>query len=84
MIILGDPGADSGGEGKSKRAGKYGTKKSTNRREEPLGTMSYQISSKRSRSFWLLIGARKTSSRKIIRDPSGLFKPERKLGLSVV
>ena len=24
--ILGDPGADSGGEGKSKRAGKYGTK----------------------------------------------------------
>ena len=26
--ILGDPGADSGGEGKSKRAGKYGTKKS--------------------------------------------------------
>ena len=25
--ILGDPGADSGGEGKSKREGKYGTKK---------------------------------------------------------
>ena len=25
--ILGDPGADSGGEGKSKRAGKYGSKK---------------------------------------------------------
>ena len=24
--ILGDPGADSAGEGKSKRAGKYGTK----------------------------------------------------------
>ena len=24
--ILGDPGADSGGEGKSKQAGKYGTK----------------------------------------------------------
>ena len=24
--ILGDPGADSGGEGKSKRAEKYGTK----------------------------------------------------------
>ena len=36
-VILGDPGADSGGEGKSKRAGKYGTKKSKERREEPLG-----------------------------------------------
>ena len=44
--ILGDPGADSGGEGKSKRAGKYGTKKSKERLEEPLGTMSYQTSSK--------------------------------------
>ena len=43
--ILGDPGADSGGEGKFKRAGKYGTKKSKERREEPLGTMSYQTSS---------------------------------------
>ena len=31
--ILGDPGADSGGEGKSKRAEKYGTKKSKERRE---------------------------------------------------
>ena len=37
--ILGDPGADSGGEGKSKRAEKYGTKKSKERREEPLGTI---------------------------------------------
>ena len=26
ILILGDPGADSGGEGKSKPAGKYGTK----------------------------------------------------------
>ena len=26
MTILGNPGADSGGEGKSKRAEKYGTK----------------------------------------------------------
>ena len=60
-FILGDPGADSGGEGKSKRAGKYGTKKSKERREEPLGTMSYQTSSKRSPLFWLLIGARKTN-----------------------
>ena len=38
---------------KSKRAGKYGTKKSKERREEPLGTMSYQTSSKRSQpNFW--------------------------------
>ena len=59
-IILGDPGVDSGGEGKSKRAEKYGTKESKERREEPLGTMSYQTSSKRSPPFWLLIGARKT------------------------
>jgi len=44
--ILGDPGADSGDEGKSKRAEKYGTKKSKERWEEPLGTMSYQTSSK--------------------------------------
>ena len=50
-LILGDPGADSGGEGKSKRAGKYGTKKSKERREEPLGTMSYQTSSKQSLPF---------------------------------
>ena len=38
----------------------YGTKKSKEQREEPLGTMSYQTSSKRSPPFWLLIGARKT------------------------
>ena len=36
--ILGDPGADSGGEGKSKRAEKYGTKKSKEWREEPFFT----------------------------------------------
>ena len=59
LCILGDPGADSGGEGKSKRAENYGTKKSKERREESLGTMSYQTSSKLSRSFWVLIGARK-------------------------
>ena len=57
--ILGDPGADSGGEGKSKRLEKYGTKKSKERREKPLATMSYQTSSKRSPPLWLLIGARK-------------------------
>ena len=58
--ILGDPGADSGGKGKSKWAEKYDTKKRKERREEPLGTMSYQTSSKRSTPFCLLIGARKT------------------------
>ena len=58
--ILGDPGANSGGEGKSKRAEKYGTMKSKERREEPLGTLSYQTSSRQSPPFWLLIGVRKT------------------------
>ena len=57
--ILGDPGADSGDDGKSKRAEKCGTKKSKERREEPLGTMSYQTSSKRPPPLWLLICARK-------------------------
>ena len=55
-VILGDPGADSGNEEKPKRAEKYESKE---RREKPLGTMSYQTSSKRSPPFWLLIGARK-------------------------
>ena len=32
--ILGDPGAEKEGEGKSKRAEKYGTKESKERREE--------------------------------------------------
>ena len=45
-LILGDPGADSGREGKSKRAKKYDTKNSKERREKPQGTMSYQTSSK--------------------------------------
>ena len=57
--ILGDPGAESRDEGKSKRAEKYCTKNSKERREEPLGTMFYQTSSKRSPPFYLLIGARK-------------------------
>ena len=35
--ILRDPGADSRGEGKSKRAGKYGTKKSKNRGKRAPG-----------------------------------------------
>ena len=41
--ILGDPGADSGDEGKSKRAGKCGTKKSKERREEPFFTFLRSI-----------------------------------------
>ena len=60
VSILGDPGADSGGKGKPKRAEKYGTKKIKERREEPLGTMSYQTSSKRSPPFFLLIGRKNT------------------------
>ena len=34
-------------------------KKSKERREEPVGTVSYQTSSERSPPFWLLIDARK-------------------------
>ena len=49
--ILGDPGADSGGQGKFKQVKKYGRKKSKEWREEPLGTMSYQTSSKWSLPF---------------------------------
>ena len=64
-LILGDPGADSGDEGKSKRAEKCGAKKSKERREEPLETMSYETSSKQSPPFWLLIGARKTHYSKV-------------------
>ena len=56
LLILGDPGADSRGKEKSKRAAKYGTKKIKERREEPLGTMSCQTSSKRSPPFCLFIG----------------------------
>ena len=38
-IILGDPGADSGGEGKSKQVGKNGAKKSKERGGERVGTI---------------------------------------------
>ena len=62
LLILGDPGADSRGKEKSKRAAKYGTKKIKERREEPLGTMSCQTSSKRSPPFCLLIGQKNTKS----------------------
>ena len=54
----------------------YGTKKSKERWEEPLGTMSYQTSSKRSPPFWLLIGARKPFGTGLVRHcPQGLFSP---------
>ena len=56
--ILGDPGVDSGDEGKSKRAEKCAVKKGKEWREEPLGTMSYET--EQLPLFWLLIGARKT------------------------
>ena len=45
QYILGDPGAVS---------------RFQVRAEEPLGTLSYKTSSKRSQSFWHLIGARKS------------------------
>ena len=58
-IILGDPGADSVNVRlKSKRVGKNGAKKSKEWGGERVGTIFYQTSSKRSRPFWLLIGAR--------------------------
>ena len=59
VYILGDPGADSGGEGKSKQVEKYGTKESKERREEPPGTMSYQT---RAEPFCLLIGQKNTKA----------------------
>ena len=49
---LGDPGADIGGKGKTERAEKHGAKKSKEQREEPLGTRSYQTSSRRSLLFF--------------------------------
>ena len=72
---LGDPGADSGGEGKSKRAGKCGTEKNKERREKPLGTTSYQTSSKRSPPSWLLIGARIFFSRPFRLSPAPTICP---------
>ena len=69
--------SETQGEGKSKREEKYGTKKSKERREEPLGialgTMYYQTSSKRSPPFCLVIGARKLLCFFVL--PQGLFSP---------
>ena len=41
QYILGDPGADSGSEGKSKRAGKHGTKTFPHPHYLPLGLQGY-------------------------------------------
>ena len=61
-IILGDLGADRGDKGSLNGRKNMAQKKSKERPEELLGTMSYQTSSKRSPPFWLLIGARKTQA----------------------
>ena len=64
-LAASDPSSETQGQIKGARESLngrkniYGTKKSKEWREEPLGTMSYQTSSKRSPPFWLLIGARK-------------------------
>ena len=62
QFILGDPGADSGDEGKSKRAEKYGTKKSNERREEAPGENVLPDEFQTVAAIWNLIGARKKFS----------------------
>ena len=58
--ILGDPGADSGDEGKSKRVEKCGPKKSKERRARRApGDNVLPDQFQRSPPFWLLIGTRK-------------------------
>ena len=47
-VILGDPGADCEGKGSLNEPKKMATKKSIVGQEEPLGTRSYQTSSKQS------------------------------------
>ena len=74
-FILGDPGADSGDEGKSKRAEKYGTKKSKERREEPLGTMSYQTSYSFSGTNQKPERRRPFGTGLVRHCPQGLFSP---------
>ena len=68
-------GADSGGERKSKRTGKYGTKKSKEKREEPLGTMSYQTSLKFSGTNQQPGRLWPFGSGLVRRCPQGLFSP---------
>ena len=54
-FILGDPGADNGGEGKSKRAEKYGTRKVKNGEKSPWGEclITPVPNGRRRSAFWL-------------------------------
>ena len=56
LCILGDPGADSGGEGKSKRAEKMGRRKVKNGEKSPWGQcLTRPVPNCRGRSdFWLV------------------------------
>ena len=56
--ILGDPGQIVGARKSLNGRKNKARKKGKNGEKRPLGTMSYQTSSKRSPPFWLLIGAR--------------------------
>ena len=60
------------------------SKKSKERREEPLGTTSYQTSSKRSPPFWLLIGARKTHKKTLLNRNEEMNKSKERFGDLVV
>ena len=65
-LILGDPGADKGGEGKSKRAEKYGTKKSKERKLENLCFSGTNQKPERRRPFGTGL---------VRHRPQGLFSP---------
>ena len=65
IFTLGDPGTDSGGEGKSKRAEKYGTKKSKERQENLCFSGSNQKSERR----------RPFGTDLVRHGPQGLFLP---------
>ena len=64
--ILGDPGGDSGDEGKSKRAEKYGTKKSKERKLENLCFSGTNQKLERRRPFGTCL---------VRHFPQGLFSP---------
>ena len=84
-VILGDPGADSGGEGKSKRAEKYGTKKVKNGVKSPWGQcLTRPVPKVRRRSAFLLVPEnlcfsgtnQKPFGNGLVRHcPQGLFTP---------
>ena len=61
IFFTGNPSSETQGQivgGKCERATKKSAQKSVERGGEPLGTKFHRASSKRSASFWLLIGAR--------------------------